>query len=48
MIDLFVFAVRGGRHIDEIDLHPLKEAEDNNGFERAFGLTMGLAMIDLT
>ena len=46
--DPFVFAVRGGRHINEIDLHPLKEAYNNNRFERAFGLAVGLAMTDLT
>ena len=48
MTDPFVFAVRSGRHINEIDLHPLKETRDNNGFERSFRLTMGLAMTDLT
>ncbi len=46
--DLFVFAVRVGRHINEIDLHPFKEACNNNGFERAFGLAVSLAVTDLT
>ena len=46
--DSFVFAVRSRRHIDEIDLHPLKKTCNNNEFERAFELIESLAIIDLT
>ena len=42
MTDPFVLTVRGGRHIDEIDLHPLKKTYNNNRFERAFGLAWAL------
>ena len=48
IIDLFVIAVRCRRYIDKINLHPLKEAQYNNRFKRAFGLTIGLTIIDLT
>ena len=47
IIDLFIFAVRGRRYINKINLHPLKEAYNNNRFKRAFRLTIGLAIIDL-
>ena len=38
IIDPFVLTVRGGRYIDKIDLHPLKETYNNNRFKRAFRL----------
>ena len=46
--DSFVFVVRGKRHVDEIDLHSLKETCNNNKFERVFELIKSFAMINLT
>ena len=36
IIDLFIFAVRVGSYFNKIDLHPFKEAYNNNKFKRAF------------
>ncbi len=47
VIDLYVLTVRCRRYINEIYLNALEETCGYDRFKRAFGLAVGLAMIDL-